>query len=77
MLDPIKENIIEITMVYCRLAASNQIIVEDSLDAKHLICKLANDFEIICRKADSYDFDYYLEIEKFAKEKLLNDFGIV
>ena len=75
MLDHIKDNIIEIAIIYNNLLQADEIIVEDSLDGKHAICELAEEFEELHRGTDwDGESDYYIEIEKFAKENLKDRF---
>ena len=73
VLDHIKENIIEITMVYCQL----RLDVEDNISLKQTICSLADEFEKFHKHIDwGGALDYYIEIEKFARDKLVEEFGI-
>ena len=73
MLDHIKENIIEITMVYCQL----RLDVEDNISLKQTICSLADEFEKLHKDTEwDGELDYYIEIEKFARDKLVEKFGI-
>ena len=73
MLDHIKENIIEITMVYCQL----RLDLEDNISLKQTICSLADEFEKLHKDIEwGGVLDYYIEIEKFARDKLIEKFGI-
>ena len=73
VLDHIKENIIEITMVYCQL----RLDVEDNISLKQTICSLADEFEKLHKDIEwGGVLDYYIEIEKFARDKLIEKFGI-
>ena len=78
MMDKYLENVIEITQVYTSLMAEGKLNDDiDSLDYKEAICDWAAEFETLNRKVewDGVERDYYIEIEQFAREKLLNDFG--
>jgi len=76
VLGYLEENIIEITLVYAGLLEKGEIAVNDSLDAKWEICRLANQFDEFYKNVDwnESDLDYYEEVERFAKEKLLEQF---
>lgn len=72
MLDAVKENIIEITMLYDRMVKKEEIQVEDSMNGKLAICDLAEGFEKLHKGTywnGGRDDDYYVEIEKFARGK--------
>lgn len=75
MLDKVKENIIEITMVYCHLFRENAIQVTDSTDAKQTICELAEKFERIQKDKDwNANEDYLTEIEAYARDELIKQY---
>ena len=73
------ENVIEITLVYNSLMCSGEIDDDvDSLVYKQSIYEYAREFE---KENKGVEFnggerDYYIEIEEFAKKKLLGDFEI-
>ncbi len=76
MLDRIRENIIEISIVYCQLILSKNIYVEDSFVGKQTICELAEKFEELHKNTDwNEKLDYHMEIEKFAKESLMDKYA--
>lgn len=73
------ENVIEITLVYNSLMCSGEIDDDvDSLVYKQSIYEYAREFEKENKDVgfDGGERDYYIEIEEFAKKKLLGDFGI-
>lgn len=75
MFDYVRENIIEITMVYAELLKDGKIYTEDSMEGKLTICDLAEEFEKVHINTDWGAMDYFEEIEKFSKEKLMERFG--
>ena len=78
------ENVIEITQVYDALMRANKLDDDvDSLIYKEYICDWAAEFETLNRNVewgnvgeDGVERDYYIEIEKFAEDKLLKEFGV-
>lgn len=75
MLNKVRENIIEITMVYSQLLLADAIMVSDSTDGKQTICELAEKFEEIHKDTDwDVDGDYLTDIENYAKEELLKQY---
>ena len=83
-MDRYLENVIEITQVYDALIKSGKIDDDvDSLTYKEFICDWAAEFETLNRNVewgnvgeDGVERDYYIEIEKFAEDKLLKNFGV-
>ena len=72
------ENVIEITQVYDALMRANKLDDDvDSLIYKEYICDWAKEFEELNKDVewDGGERDYYIEIEKFAEDKL-KDFGV-
>lgn len=76
------ENVIEITWVYDNLFKSDKLsgwVVHmiGSSGIKSEIIKIAKDFEKKFSNIDweDTDLDYIVEIEKFAKKKLIESFG--
>lgn len=77
-MNKLTENIIEITLVWARLTEERDLKEGiDSLDVKESIIKYAQDFESKYRDItwDGDAFDYYLIIEKYGKQRLLDDYG--
>ena len=77
-MNKLAENIIEITLVWARLADQRDLKDDvDSMDIKQSIIKYAQDFESKYRDItwDGDAFDYYLTIEKYGKQRLLDDYG--
>lgn len=78
-MDRYLENVIEITQVYDALMRANKLDDDvDSLIYKEYICDWAKEFEELNKDVewDGGERDYYVEIEKFAEDKLLEEFGV-
>lgn len=77
-LDRMKESIIEITMIYDQLCRDDEIEVENSMAGKQMICQIAEEFEEKYQNqswaVEKNDPDYYETINKFARERLLEEF---
>lgn len=71
-VDLLMENAVEIGQSAALLERDGKIVVDDSKELATSCVRLAKQFE---EQFDSDTSDYYLEIEDFAKRKLIEEFG--